>query len=92
MNESDTLTSPEQAIEDTPLSAVFVAFHYSGKDNGVPKEGFDSRVIQAPSDVQITTADDVKAVADAIAATEFQAGRKFTGLEITILNIFRLPV
>ncbi len=89
---SDTPTSPEQATEDTPLSAVFVAFHYKGIDNGVPKEGFDSKVLQAPADVRITSADDLQAVANAIAETTFVEGRKYVGLEITVINVFRLPV
>lgn len=89
---SDTPTSPEPATEDTTLSAVFVAFHFKGIDNGVPKEGFDSRVLQAPADVRITSADDMQAVANAVAESTFIEGRKYVGLEITIINLFRLPV
>lgn len=93
---NDTLTSPAEVIDlptdEAPTSAVFVAYHFSGQDNGVPKEGFDSRVIHAPADVQITSTEDVKALADAIATSEFQNGRKFIGLQITLINIFRLPV
>lgn len=81
----------QQLIEVEP-SSLLVAFHYSGKDNGVPKEGLDSRVIQAPAGVQVTSAEDVKSVADALANSEFMTGRKYEGLEITILHLTRLPI
>lgn len=91
---NDTLTSPEieQETENTVLSALFVSFHYGGKSNGVPVEGFDSRVLHAPADVKLQTADDLKTIANVIAESEFNTGRRFVGLEITILNIVRLPI
>jgi hypothetical protein len=91
---SNTSPSPTSPVEvSTPeLSSVFVSFHFRGSDNGVVKEGFDSRVIKAPSDVQITSAEDIKAVADALAQSEFNNGKKYVGLEITLLNIVRLPL
>lgn len=97
---NDTLTSPEIPFltEDEvsnlsqKKSAVLVSFHFNGTDNGVPKSGFDSRVVEAPEDVRIETASDVKTIADALANSEFANGRKYEGLEITIINLTRLPV
>lgn len=94
----DNDTSPTvESILDQPViavepSSILVAFHYSGKDNGVPKEGLDSRVIQAPAGVQVTSAEDVKSIADALANSEFLNGRKFVDLAITILHLTRLPI
>lgn len=88
----DNTSAQEASPTKNPLSAIFVSFRFKGNSNGVPQEGFDSRVINAPEDVWITSAEDLKAVADALAESEFQAGKKFTGFEITIINIVRLPV
>ena len=64
-------TEPVQVI--TPeFSSVFFSFRWEGKDNGVLKSGFDSRVVKAPVGVQITSAEDIKAVADALAQSEFE--------------------
>lgn len=84
-------TTPTEVVTPEFRSVMF-AFHWKGTDNGVPKEGFDSRVIKAPADVKITSAEDIKAVADAIAQSEFSGGRKYVGLEITVLNIVPLPL
>lgn len=95
MDNTESTSPVIDLISDEPvvkLSAVLVAFFYTGKDNGVEKEGFDSRVVQAPEGVLITSADDVKAIANALANSEFQNGKKYEGLEITILHLTRLPL
>lgn len=82
----------DQPVIDVPMSSLLVSFRFSGRDNGVFKEGFDSRVIGAPVGVQVTSAEDVKAIADTLASSEFLNGRKFEGLEIVLMHITRLPI
>lgn len=90
---NDEPPSPPGDTPEAPkLSALLVCFHYSGVDNGLPKEGFDSRVIKVPADALVETSEDVQILANAIATSEFSHGRKYVGLEITIVFLSRLPI
>jgi hypothetical protein len=92
MNSIPTIESGPVQTKTPELSAIFVAFHFKGKDNGVPKEGYDSRVIKIPQGIQLSTAEDLKEIADALATSAFNEDRRYEGLEITIFNLVRLPV
>lgn len=84
-------------MSNTPESSpktysVFVSFNYRGKDNGVEKTGFDSRVIEVPVGTQFLSAADLKEVTDALATAEFEANKRYAGLEITLVNLVKLPI
>lgn len=79
-------------VVEPEMYSLFVSFYYKGQDNGVPKEGFDSRVIMVPKDANFTSSADLKEVADALANSEFNGGKRYVGLEISLINIIRLPV
>lgn len=91
MNNTPAESGPPE-VKTPEMRSIFLSFYYSGKDNGVSKSGFDSRVIQTPVDVRLTSAEDIKEIADAIARSEFQGGRKYVDLEIVVLGIDPLPI
>lgn len=85
------VTSPAEPAAPA-MRSVFVSFAFSGTSNGMPKEGFDSRVLKVPSDMLFETAEDIKLAADALANSEFQGNKRYAGLEITFINIVALPL
>jgi hypothetical protein len=93
-NDSSENTSPdaEPVAQQEPHNSLFISFYWKGRDNGIPKEGFDSRVISIPVDVTLGSAADLKTVADAIATSEFSGGKRYADLEISILGFNRLPI
>lgn len=95
---SDTPTDQPSAIAEVnptpqgPVINYLIAFHYNGEDNGMPKEGFDSRVISIPEGMLIASSKEVKDIAEAMALSLFQDGKKYVGLQLQVLNIQKLPI
>lgn len=91
----DTPTSTTEVSTEKPLilsDNFLVSFHYAGEDNGMPKSGFDSRVVTIPKDLIIQSSKEIKDIAEAMAAALFQDGKKYVGLTITLINIIKLPL
>lgn len=85
-------------MNDTPLVSevknthpLFVSFYWSGKDNGVPKSGFDSRVVETPEGVELCSAGDLVEVSNALINSYFQE-KKYGDMEIALLSFQRLPI
>lgn len=92
---SDQAAEAPPSTEPTPTIPsynIFVSFHYEGEDNGVPKSGFDSRVLNVPDLMPIASGKEIKDIAEALAKALFIDGKKFVGLHLTLINIQRLPV
>lgn len=93
MNDTSPDTSPvEQPTTQVELGQLFVTFLWNGVDNGVPKEGFDSRVLSVPKEVQFKDASDLKSLSDALAGAFYDEGKRFKDLEVVLLNVSRLPI
>lgn len=92
MSEINTTKEAAPTEPAPPSDNFLVAFHYTGEDNGMDREGFDSRVITAPKDFVIKSSKEIKDVAEAMAAALFQDGKKYAGLTISVLNVQRLPI
>lgn len=58
----------------------------------MPKEGYDSRVLLVPENVSLKDATELKELSNAIATSLFNTGLRYTNLEVTLVNIVRLPI
>lgn len=86
---TEAAPTEQPATKGTPY---FFSFHFSGEDSGVPKEGFDSRVVTLPEGFKVNTAAQIKEITEAMAKSIFQDGKKWVGLHLTILNVTKLPL
>lgn len=89
---SNTTIPEGSVIAPLPSTKYMISFHWSGKDNGVPKEGFDTRCVDIPDTVKIKDSQTLKDVAEAMAQSMFQEGKKYVGLTLAIINIVKLPL
>ncbi len=88
MNDTPSVT---EAVSTPQTQPLFVSFYWSGLDNGVPKSGFDSRVLEIPADVELRSAGDLVEVSNALINSYFQE-KKYGEMEIALLNFQRLPI
>lgn len=79
---------------DAPVSVTtasyFVAYQYQGLDNGLPKSGFESKVIVGPGN-GFTDHKELKELSDALINAFFET-RKWIDLELNVINVIRLPI
>lgn len=71
-----------------PLHTYLITVHYKGTNNSMPVEGYKTLSVEGPG---FNNHSDLAEVANVATSTVFE-DTHFANLEVTILNIMKLPL
>ncbi len=88
----NTDTPPAESPKPTlSINTQFLTtFAWEGKDNGVPKSGFESCVVNGPAS-GFGSSEEIQDLSNALATTFFNSN-KFTDLKVSLIYAARLPL